>query len=114
MEKSNITMKELQKSSLIIKAISNYYNSRIVGQKKLQISLLVSLIANGHILVESVLGLAKTTVAKVITESCGGKFSRIQSTPDLLPSGIIGIQTYNAKTAEFETKIGPVCADFLF
>lgn len=113
MENSNISMEEIQKSNTIIKEISNYYTSRIVGQKNLQISLLISLIANGHILVESVPGLAKTTAAKVLTESCGGKFSRIQCTPDLLPSDIIGTQTYNAKTAEFETKIGPVCANFV-
>ena len=113
MEKDNISIEELQRSSSIIKAISSYYNSRIVGQKNLQISLLVSLISNGHILVESVPGLAKTTAAKVLTESCGGKFSRIQCTPDLLPSDIIGTQTYNNKTAEFETKIGPVCANFV-
>ena len=113
MEKSNISIEEMQKSNTIIKAISNYYTSRIVGQKNLQISLLISLIANGHILVESVPGLAKTTAAKVLTESCGGKFSRIQCTPDLLPSDIIGTQTYNAKTGEFETKIGPVCANFV-
>ena len=113
MEKSNISMEEIQKSNAILKAISNYYTSRIVGQKNLQISLLISLIANGHILVESVPGLAKTTAAKVLTESCGGKFSRIQCTPDLLPSDIIGTQTYNSKTAEFETKIGPVCANFV-
>ncbi len=110
---NNITDEELQQSNAIIKAISEYYTSRIVGQKNLQISLLISLIANGHILVESVPGLAKTTAAKVLTESCGGKFSRIQCTPDLLPSDIIGTQTYNAKTAEFETKIGPVYANFL-
>lgn len=113
MEKSNISMEEIQKSNAILKAISNYYTSRIVGQKNLQISLLISLIANGHILVESVPGLAKTTAAKVLTESCGGKFSRIQCTPDLLPSDIIGTQTYNSKTVEFETKIGPVCANFV-
>lgn len=113
MEKSNISIEEIQKSNTIIKAISEYYTSRIVGQKNLQISLLISLIANGHILVESVPGLAKTTAAKVLTESCGGKFSRIQCTPDLLPSDIIGTQTYNSKTAEFETKIGPVCANFV-
>lgn len=113
METGNISNEELQKSSSIIQAITNYYNSRIVGQRNLQISLLISLIANGHILVESVPGLAKTTAAKVLTESCGGKFSRIQCTPDLLPSDIIGTQTYNAKTAEFETKIGPVCANFV-
>lgn len=113
MENNNISLEEIQKSNLIIRAISNYYTSRIVGQRNLQISLLVSLISNGHILVESVPGLAKTTAAKVITESCGGKFSRIQCTPDLLPSDIIGTQTYNAKTAEFETKIGPIYANFV-
>ena len=113
MENNNISMEEIQKSNNIIKSISNYYTSRIVGQKNLQISLLISLIANGHILVESVPGLAKTTAAKVLTESCGGKFSRIQCTPDLLPSDIIGTQTYNSKTSEFETKIGPVCANFV-
>ena len=113
MENTNISAEEMQKSNEIIKSISNYYTSRIVGQKNLQISLLISLIANGHILVESVPGLAKTTAAKVLTESCGGKFSRIQCTPDLLPSDIIGTQTYNAKTGEFETQIGPVCANFV-
>lgn len=110
---NNISMEEMQRSNLIIKAISNYYTSRIVGQKNLQISLLVALIANGHILVESVPGLAKTTAAKVLTESCGGKFSRIQCTPDLLPSDIIGTQTYNVKTSEFDTNIGPVYANFV-
>lgn len=113
MQNNNISMEELQKSNTIIREISNYYTTRIVGQRNLQISLLISLIANGHILVESVPGLAKTTAAKVLTESCGGKFSRIQCTPDLLPSDIIGTQTYNAKTAEFETKIGPVYANFV-
>lgn len=113
MENNNISMEEMQKSDEIIKAITNYYTSRIVGQKNLQNSLLISLIANGHILVESVPGLAKTTAAKVLTESCGGGFSRIQCTPDLLPSDIIGTQTCNAKTAEFETKIGPVNANFV-
>lgn len=113
MDKDNISMEEIQKSNSIIKSISTYYTSRIVGQKNLQMSLLISLIANGHILVESVPGLAKTTAAKVLTESCGGKFSRIQCTPDLLPSDIIGTQTYNTKTSEFETKIGPVYANFV-
>ena len=113
MKNNNISIEEIQKSNTIIRAISDYYTLRIVGQNNLQISLLISLIANGHILVESVPGLAKTTAAKVLTESCGGKFSRIQCTPDLLPSDIIGTQTYNAKTAEFETKIGPVCANFV-
>ncbi len=113
MENIEIPVEEIEKSGNIISKITNYYSSRIVGQRNLQISLLISLIANGHILVESVPGLAKTTAAKVLTESCGGKFSRIQCTPDLLPSDIIGTQNYNAKTAEFETKIGPVYANFV-
>ena len=113
MENIDIPVEEIEKSGNIISKITNYYSSRIVGQRNLQISLLISLIANGHILVESVPGLAKTTAAKVLTESCGGKFSRIQCTPDLLPSDIIGTQNYNAKTAEFETKIGPVYANFV-
>ena len=113
MENVNITNEELQKSNTIINNIMNYYSARIVGQKNLQVSLLAALIANGHILVESVPGLAKTTAAKVLTESCGGVFSRIQCTPDLLPSDIIGIQTYNARTGDFETKIGPVYANFV-
>lgn len=113
MENINISTEEIQKSNEIIRKISSYYTSRIVGQKNLQKSLLISVIANGHILVESVPGLAKTTAAKVLTESCGGKFSRIQCTPDLLPSDIIGTQTFNTKTSEFETKIGPVYANFV-
>ncbi len=110
---SNITQEEMLRSNDIIGKIAGYYQTRIVGQKNLQVSLLISLIANGHILVESVPGLAKTTAAKVLTESCGGKFARIQCTPDLLPSDIIGTQTYNARTGEFETKIGPVYANFV-
>lgn len=113
MENINISEEEMKKCNAIVNKITEYYTKRIVGQKNLQSSLLIALIANGHILVESVPGLAKTTAAKVLTESCGGKFSRIQCTPDLLPSDIVGTQTYNAKTAEFETKIGPVCANFV-
>ena len=113
MENDNISDEEIQKSNSIIKSVVDYYSKRIVGQENLQMSLLISLIANGHILVESVPGLAKTTAAKVLTESCGGKFSRIQCTPDLLPSDIIGTQTYNARTAEFKTRIGPVYANFV-
>ena len=113
MNNSNISEEELKQCGSIIGAITTYYKGKIVGQANLQNSLLISLIANGHLLVESVPGLAKTTAAKVLTESCGGAFSRIQCTPDLLPSDIIGTQTYNAKTNEFETKIGPVYANFV-
>jgi MoxR-like ATPase len=85
----------------------------MVGQERLGMSLMVSMMANGHILLESVPGLAKTTAAKVVTESVNGQFSRIQCTPDLLPSDIIGTQIYNQSTGKFETNLGPVFANFV-
>ena len=109
----NINVDELARSGAIINKIRTYYNSKIVGQSQLGVSLLVSMIANGHILLESVPGLAKTTAAKVMTEAVGGSFSRVQCTPDLLPSDIIGTQTFNMTNNTFETKIGPVYANFL-
>lgn len=109
----NISQEELIKSNDIIKRMQEYYGERIVGQKKLQLSLLTCLLANGHILLESVPGLAKTTAAKVLTDSVAGRFSRIQCTPDLLPSDIIGTQIFNYTNNTFETKIGPIYANFV-
>ncbi|MCQ2521816.1 MAG: MoxR family ATPase [Lachnospiraceae bacterium] len=113
MSQANITNEELQKASGTIQRILNYYNSKMVGQPFLGNAILISMMANGHILMESVPGLAKTTAAKVMTEAVGGSFSRVQCTPDLIPSDIIGTQIYNAKENIFETKIGPVYANFL-
>ena len=109
----NITQEELGSAKVIIDSIINYYSSRIVGQTNLQRSLLIALFANGHILLESVPGLAKTTAAKVLTEAVNGIFSRIQCTPDLLPSDIIGTQIFNYSNSMFETKIGPIYANFV-
>lgn len=112
-EQINITEGEMKRSNQIISSISEYYSKRIVGQKNLERSLLISLLANGHILLESVPGLAKTTAAKVLTEAVNGKFSRIQCTPDLLPSDILGTQVFNYSNNKFETKIGPIFANFV-
>ena len=112
-KKGNISDEEQAKSKECILKVWNYYNARIVGQKSLGLSLLISLIANGHILLESVPGLAKTTAAKVLTDAVGGKFSRIQCTPDLLPSDIIGTEIFNYAKNEFEIKIGPVFSNFV-
>ena len=112
-EEKNISNEEISKCNEIIRRLWEYYGERIVGQKSLGISLLVSLISNGHILLESVPGLAKTTAARVITDAVAGKFSRIQCTPDLLPSDIIGTQIFNQINNSFETKLGPVCANFV-
>lgn len=111
--KTDITVEQMQRAGSIIKGIKDYYASKMVGQERLGMSLMVSMMANGHILLESVPGLAKTTAAKVVTESVNGQFSRIQCTPDLLPSDIIGTQTFNMNNNTFETKIGPVFANFV-
>ena len=110
---SNISAEELQKAQKIIEGMLDYYSSKVVGQRRLGIAILVAMMSNGHILLESVPGLAKTTAAKVMTEAVNGSFSRIQCTPDLIPSDIIGTQTYNAQTNTFENKIGPVYGNFI-
>lgn len=108
-----ISPEEMQRASKIISDLNNYYNSKVVGQPFLGASIMVAMITNGHILLESVPGLAKTTAANVMTDAVAGKFSRIQCTPDLIPSDIIGTQIYNMATNTFENKIGPVFANFV-
>lgn len=110
---TNITDEELKKAKEIIDNILRYYNSKVVSQPFIGASILSAMIANGHILMESVPGLAKTTAAKVMTDAVNGSFSRIQCTPDLLPSDIIGTQIFNVATNSFENKVGPVYANFV-
>ena len=85
----------------------------IVGQDHLLESLVVALLARGHILVEGVPGLAKTMAIKTLAESIGGDFKRIQFTPDLVPADLIGTRIYNQKTGEFNTSLGPVFTNLL-
>jgi MoxR-like ATPase len=94
-------------------AISEAFAVKIVGQRDLGESLLIGLLTGGHILLESVPGLAKTTAAKVLAESVQGRFQRIQCTPDLLPSDIIGTQIYDSARNSFVTQLGPVHANIL-
>ena len=109
----SITDADLENARTIIKKIMSYYNSKVVNQPKIGISLLAAMISNGHVLMESVPGLAKTTAARVMTEAVNGSFSRVQCTPDLLPSDIIGTQIFNMTTNSFENKLGPVYANFV-
>ena len=104
---------DLLDAKKIVEKITAAYQKKVVGQDELRLSMLVALIANGHVLLESVPGLAKTLAAKTIAEAASGTFSRIQCTPDLLPSDIIGTQIYNYNTGSFETKVGPVHANFI-
>ncbi len=113
MDQQLLTEAELIDSKHIVEKITAAYQKKVVGQDELRQSMLVALIANGHVLLESVPGLAKTLAAKTIAEAASGTFSRIQCTPDLLPSDIIGTQIYNYNTGTFETKVGPVHANFI-
>ena len=110
---STITDAQIERAKEISDNILNYYNSKVVGQPFLGAAILVAMMNNGHILLESVPGLAKTTAAKVMTDAVHGSFSRIQCTPDLIPSDIVGTQIFNMATNTFETKIGPVFANFV-
>jgi MoxR-like ATPase len=96
-----------------IDAIKQEVKKIIVGQEDLIDSLLVGLIANGHILVEGVPGLAKTTAINAIAKALGVEFKRIQFTPDLLPSDVTGTEIYNPKSGEFSIKQGPIFTNLL-
>ena len=86
---------------------------RIVGQKHLIDSLLVALLANGHVLLEGVPGLAKTLAIKTLATLVDAKYNRIQFTPDLLPADVLGTLIYSIKKETFEVKKGPIFANFV-
>ena len=85
----------------------------IVGQNYMIDRLLIGLLANGHVLLEGVPGLAKTLAIKTLSDTIGGHFSRIQFTPDLLPADVIGTMIYSQKKEEFNVKKGPIFANFV-
>jgi MoxR-like ATPase len=108
-----INTEELAHAKEMIDKLTTAFNSRVVGQENLRQGLLVSLLANGHVLLESVPGLAKTTAAHTLASAVSGVFHRIQCTPDLLPSDIIGTQIYDYASGSFKTQLGPVHANFV-
>jgi MoxR-like ATPase len=85
----------------------------IVGQDEIITAIAIAILSNGHILLEGVPGVAKTTIIKAITRALGLTYSRIQFTPDLLPSDLIGTLIFNAKIHDFETKKGPIFANLI-
>ena len=97
----------------ILQNIKKEIKKAIIGHDKLINSMLIALITKGHILIEGVPGIAKTTAVKALAKSVNLDFKRIQFTPDLLPSDITGIEIYNPKTNEFQIKKGPVFTNFL-
>ena len=93
--------------------ITQGMDQTIVGQKHLVDSLLIALLANGHVLLEGVPGLAKTIAIKTLASLIDAKYSRIQFTPDLLPADVVGTMVYSAKQEKFEVRRGPVFANFV-
>ncbi len=108
-----ILNEKIEKESAFVDIIRMEMNKVIVGQKHLTDSLLIGLLANGHILLEGVPGLAKTLAIKSLASIIDAKFSRIQFTPDLLPADLIGTMIYSQKKEEFIVKKGPVFANFI-
>ena len=110
---SALSPDDLARSGRIVSAISQVFASRVVGQENLRLTLLASLAAGGHVLLESVPGLAKTTAASALARAIGGSFHRIQCTPDLMPNDIIGTQIFNYGSGTFTTQLGPVHANIV-
>ncbi len=104
---------KIQKHSEFVDMLTSGMNRSIVGQKHLVESLLIGLLADGHILLEGVPGLAKTLAIKTLGKLIDAKYNRIQFTPDLLPADVIGTMIYSQKTEEFNIKKGPVFANFV-
>jgi MoxR-like ATPase len=104
---------DIEKKSIIIQTITAEISKAIVGQNYLVSRLLVGLLANGHILIEGVPGLAKTYAVRTVSSAIKAKYQRIQFTPDLLPADIIGTMIYNQKTGEFITSKGPIFANLI-
>jgi MoxR-like ATPase len=104
---------KIEKESSFVDIIRMEMNKVIVGQRHLTDSLMIGLLANGHILLEGVPGLAKTLAIKSLASIIDAKFSRIQFTPDLLPADLIGTMIYSQRKEEFIVKKGPVFANFI-
>lgn len=103
----------IQQQSGFLREVTQTVESVIVGQSQLLESLLIGLLADGHVLLEGVPGLAKSLAVQSLAAALGGEFHRLQFTPDLLPSDLIGTQVYNPKTGEWTVHEGPVFANFV-
>jgi len=111
------TVRELnaivERDGLFLQDLRAEINKVIVGQEGLVRRVLIALLADGHILLEGVPGLAKTLLIKTLAQVIEADFSRLQFTPDLLPADLIGTQIYNPKTAEFSVHQGPLFANLI-
>ncbi|MGP1460938.1 MAG: AAA family ATPase [Bacteroides sp.] len=116
-ERQEVDIRELnariERESSFVEMLTMELGRVIVGQRHLVESLLIGLLADGHILLEGVPGLAKTLAISTLSRSIDGHFARVQFTPDLLPADLIGTLIYSQKREEFEVKKGPIFANFV-
>lgn len=104
---------KVEEASKITDLIKHEIGKTIVGQQHMVDKLLIGLLANGHVLLEGLPGLAKTLAINSLSKSIKGSFSRIQFTPDLLPADVVGTMIYNPKDEDFKVKKGPIFANFV-
>jgi MoxR-like ATPase len=103
----------IEEESAFLRDVSREVEAVIVGQRALIDGMLIGLLADGHVLIEGVPGLAKSLAVQSLAQALGGTFRRIQFTPDLLPSDLVGTQVYDPKTGEWSIREGPVFGNFL-
>ena len=104
---------QVEREALFLHDLLAEVNTTLVGQEAMVQRVLIALLADGHILLEGVPGLAKTLLVKTMAQAIQADFSRIQFTPDLLPADLVGTQMYNIKTGEFTVHQGPLFANFV-
>ncbi len=104
---------DVKQAKALADRIRARFSQTLIGQEHLRESLILTMVAGGHILIESVPGLAKTTAAQTLATSVSGTFKRIQCTPDLMPSDIVGTQVFDFATQKFTTQVGPIHANFV-
>ncbi|MBA4148061.1 MAG: MoxR family ATPase [Verrucomicrobia bacterium] len=104
---------EVQRASAFVRPLMTEIGKVVVGQTYLVERLIIGLLANGHVLLEGVPGLAKTLSVKTMAQCISCKFSRLQFTPDLLPADLIGTQIYNPQTGAFTTRKGPIFSNLV-
>ena len=114
MEETNFTPRtDLTELKDAIDRVRTEVKKIIVGQDNIIDMMITGVLADGHILIEGVPGIAKTLMAKIIARTISADFSRIQFTPDLMPSDILGTSVFNMKTSEFEFNRGPIFSNII-
>lgn len=108
-----LSAEDTARAQELIQRVRNRFTQTLVGQENLRESLITTMVAGGHILIESVPGLAKTTAAQTLATAVSGTFKRVQCTPDLMPSDLVGTQVFDFSTQRFTTQIGPIHANFV-